>query len=80
MTCICGHHEKAHLSGLGLCGSPEGCGCNMFVAGVYLGANPSPDLDKARRDALWLAGSEADTAERNLAWAYLALLNAPDGR
>lgn len=31
------------------------------------------DHDKARRDAEWLAGSELDNAERNLARAYLAL-------
>lgn len=31
------------------------------------------DHARATQDAEWLAGSEADTAERNLARAYLAL-------
>ena len=34
------------------------------------------DIDKARRDAEWLAGSERDDAERNLARAYLQLCAA----
>ena len=32
---------------------------------------------RAKQDAEWLAGSEADTAERNLARAYLALTQRP---
>lgn len=32
------------------------------------------DRDKALQDAEWLAGSTADSAERNLARAYLALM------
>lgn len=35
------------------------------------------DHKKATQDAEWLAGSEADTAERNLARAYLALTQRP---
>jgi hypothetical protein len=31
------------------------------------------DFRRATADAVWLAGSTADTAERNLARAYLAL-------
>ena len=71
-TCECGHHEKAHLSDIGLCAAPEGCNCNHFRKPA---PNPDPFVDeaKARQDAEWLAGSEADTAERNLARAYLAL-------
>jgi hypothetical protein len=39
------------------------------------------DHKKATQDAEWLAGSEADTAERNLARAYLALVAAlPEAR
>lgn len=37
------------------------------------------DWYKALQDAEWLAGSTADTAERNLARAYLVLL-AEGGR
>lgn len=29
MTCICGHHQAVHQA---MCGSPEGCDCNRFVA------------------------------------------------
>lgn len=36
------------------------------------------DWAKAERDAKWLAGSTADTAERNLARAYLDLLQRPE--
>lgn len=76
MTCICGHHEKAHLSDIGLCAAPEGCNCNHFRK---LAPNPEPFVDaaKATQDAEWLAGSEADTAERNLARCYLALTQRP---
>lgn len=35
------------------------------------------DWQKAQQDAEWLAGSTADTAERNLARAYLDLLQRP---
>lgn len=37
-----------------------------------------PDIDwhRAMADAEWLAGSTADTAERNLAMAYLAVRRA----
>ena len=35
---------------------------------------PEIDWYKATADAEWLAGSTADTAERNLALAYLDLL------
>lgn len=78
MTCICGHHEKAHLSDIGLCAAPEGCNCNHFHE---LAPNPDPFVDeaKARQDAEWLAGSEADTAERNLARAYLAMCDEVAG-
>lgn len=37
------------------------------------------DHDKALQDAEWLAGSTADSAERNLARAYLALLTKVNG-
>lgn len=72
MTCICGHHEKAHLSDIGLCAAPEGCNCNHFRKAVP-NLDPFVDETKAVQDAEWLAGSEADTAERNLARAYLAM-------
>ena len=37
--------------------------------------DPMPDIDwfRADQDAQWLAGSTADSAERNLARAYLSL-------
>ena len=79
MTCICGHHEKAHLSDIGLCAAPEGCNCNHFHE---LAPNEEPyliDNSKATQDAEWLAGSEADTAERNLARAYLAMCDEVAG-
>ena len=72
MTCICGHHEKAHLSDIGLCAAPEGCNCNRFRKPAP-NEEPFVDAAKATQDAEWLAGSSADTAERNLARAYLAL-------
>jgi hypothetical protein len=72
MTCICGHHEHAHAQDVGLCGSPHGCDCNQFRKAPAI-PDPFVDEAKARQDAEWLAGSEADTAERNLARAYLAL-------
>lgn len=37
------------------------------------------DYARATQDAEWLAGSEADTAERNLARAYLAMCAALRG-
>ena len=37
------------------------------------------DTDKAQQDAEWLAGSEADTAERNLARAFLQLRMEVEG-
>ena len=69
MTCICGHHEAVHHA---MCGAPEGCDCTKFRKPA---PKPTPFVDetKAVQDAMWLAGSEADTAERNLARAYLAL-------
>lgn len=78
MTCICGHHEKAHLSDIGLCAAPEGCNCNHFRKPA---PNPEPFVDaaKAKQDAEWLAGSQADTAERNLARAYLAMCDEVAG-
>jgi hypothetical protein len=40
--------------------------------------SPNPiDHDKAKQDAEWFAGSMADTAERNLALAYLAVVAPP---
>lgn len=76
MTCTCGHHEHAHFSNIGLCGAPEGCDCNKFNE-LPPELEPFVDLAKAKQDAEWLAGSEADTAERNLARAYLALTQRP---
>lgn len=35
--------------------------------------SPAIDWTRAMADAEWLAGSTADTAERNLARAYLSL-------
>lgn len=35
--------------------------------------SPAIDWKRAMADAEWLAGSTADTAERNLARAYLSL-------
>lgn len=69
MTCICGHHAAVHRA---MCGAPEGCDCNQFRKAPAI-PDPFVDEAKARQDAEWLAGSEADTAERNLARAYLAL-------
>ena len=37
------------------------------------------DYYKALQDAAWLAGSTADTAERNLARAYLMLVKKVNG-
>jgi hypothetical protein len=59
-----------------MCGAPEGCDCNHFRKAPAVHDGLSMDgvhWHKARQDAEWLAGSEADTAERNLARAYLAL-------
>lgn len=76
MTCICGHHEHAHAQDVGMCGSPHGCDCNQFrkAPAVHDGLWIDVDHARAKQDAEWLAGSEADTAERNLARAYLALI------
>lgn len=76
MTCTCGHHEHAHAQDVGMCGSPHGCDCNKFHKAPAVHDGLSMDgvhHHKAKQDAEWLAGSEADTAERNLARAYLAL-------
>lgn len=76
MTCICGHHEHAHAQDVGLCAAPEGCNCNHFrkAPAVHDGLSMGGvHWHKARQDAEWLAGSEADTAERNLARAFLAM-------
>ena len=75
MTCICGHHEAVHRA---MCGAPEGCDCTKFRK---LAPNPEPFVDetKAAQDAMWLAWSEADTADRNLARAYITLLATTEG-